>query len=270
MTSKPASRAATAIISAPLEWPSRPALPTSMRGRIPWTSAHASTRRRTTSIRSPRNPSRWPSTPVGARYSPKTSRRVSAHSPVVMRARAQAIEAGLHVPRLDGREGATRLLDARHLLACGADELGDLRGDDGRAVEEVGVLEEVGLVGEDLLQAERPLLVPGARQAEGFVPCGQLERTAAGVAAERHAEGLDQDAPGVVLGLLLGEPERVHLQAVAEEAGLGVLDAVAIAGDLVPERGERPHLAHLLDEADAGVAEEGEPPQTLHELALAE
>src|ERR1700722_702489 len=35
MTSKPASRAATAICSAPLEWPSRPGLATSRRGGPP-------------------------------------------------------------------------------------------------------------------------------------------------------------------------------------------------------------------------------------------
>ena len=54
----------------------------------------ASTSRRAAS----RRPSLTPTaraTPVGARYSPNTPRSVSVHSPVVMPAAAQAIEAGV-------------------------------------------------------------------------------------------------------------------------------------------------------------------------------
>src|SRR5262249_26964207 len=116
---------------------------------------------------------------------------------------------------------------------------------------------EIGLVSQNLLQAQRPLLVPRSRQAEGLVPRRQLERAAAGVAAERDAERLDEDAPRVVLGLLLGETEAVHLHAVAEEAVLGIRDPVPVTRDLVPHLAERPQLAHLLDEANARVAEEG-------------
>ncbi len=53
-------------------------------------------------------------------------------------------------------------------------------------------------------------------------------------------------------------PERVDLHAVAEAAQLGVLDAVALAADAVPQLGEGPHLAGLLHEADAGVHEEAD------------
>ena len=42
-------------------------------------------------------------TPVGARYSPKTRRRVSPHSPVVTPALAQAIEGGMIVAALARR-----------------------------------------------------------------------------------------------------------------------------------------------------------------------
>ena len=59
-------------------------------------------RRRDTVSTSRRAASRRPSltptaraTPVGARYSPNTERRVSVHSPVVMPACAQTIEAGM-------------------------------------------------------------------------------------------------------------------------------------------------------------------------------
>src|SRR5205823_9164601 len=90
------------------------------------------------------------------------------------------------------------------------------------------------------------------------------------VAAERHPERLDQDAPRVVLGLLLGEAERVHLHAIAEAAVARILDAVAVARDLVPHVDERPHLAELLDEADAGVDEEGDAADALVELRARE
>ena len=73
---------------------------------------------------------------------------------------------------------------------------------------------------------------------------------------QRHAEHLQHDALDVVLRLRLGEAERVDLHAVAEAALLRVGHAVALAGELVPELDERAHLAHLLDEAHAGVDEE--------------
>ena len=67
---------------------------------------------------------------------------------------------------------------------------------------------------------------------------------------------LDEDAIDVVLGLLLGQAQRVDLHAIAEPAVLGVVHAVARRGDLVPQLGEGAHLAHLGDEPQAGVDEE--------------
>jgi hypothetical protein len=64
----------------------------------------------------------------------------------------------------------------------------------------------------------------------------------------------------------LGEAEAVHLHAVAEAAGLGVGDAVALEADAVPQLGERPQLADLLDEADARVDEERDRAEHLGEL----
>jgi hypothetical protein len=58
--------------------------------------------------------------------------------------------------------------------------------------------------------------------------------------------------------LLLGEAEAVDLDAVAEAAELGVVNAEAGLADLVPEPRHRPHLAHLGDEADAGIDEEAD------------
>ena len=67
---------------------------------------------------------------------------------------------------------------------------------------------------------------------------------------------LDEDAIDIVLGLRLGEAQRVDLHAVAEHAVLGVFHAVALERDLVPELGEGAHLAHLGDELQARIDEE--------------
>ncbi len=176
-------------------------------------------------------------------------------------------ERGLHVA--DGLDRAAVLLDDRHLGARALDELGDEAVHDLRALEDVGVLEQVGLVGEHLLDAQRPLLIPGAREAERLVPRRQLDRAGAGVAAERHGERLEHDALDVVLRLGLGQPERVDLHAVAEAQLARVLDAVALAADLLPQLRHRAHLRVLLDEADAGVDEERDAAEDLaHELLV--
>ncbi|GBD41802.1 hypothetical protein HRbin39_01188 [bacterium HR39] len=137
-----------------------------------------------------------------------------------------------------------------------------------RAVEDVLVFEEVGLVGEDLLGAQRPLLVPWTRQTQRLVPGGKLHGPRAGVFRERHAQHLDEDAVDVVLRLLLGEAQRIHLHAVAEEAQFRILHPVALAADLVPQSHEGAHLADLGDEADAGIDEEADPAEDLRELLL--
>ncbi len=127
-----------------------------------------------------------------------------------------------------------------------------------RALEDVVVLEQVGLEGEHLLHAQRPLLVPGPGQPERLVPRRQLHGPGPGALRQRHTEALEHDALHVVLRLLLGEAERVHLHPVAETAQLGIIDAVALAADAVPELGEGTHLAGLLHEANAGVDEEAD------------
>ena len=290
-------------------------MPTSSRSGPPSDFVAAWTRSRTVA-RSPTGAATAP-TPVGARYSPNTSRSAPAHSPTVPPARASAIVAGTRFSssrarrrarassaaraaassraarhacevldllalgrRVDDHDASARessdasgdgsvsvkqltpttvrspdsMRRTRSALLCtsrpfissiisnepppssthsssadaASDELGDLRLDDLRSVEEVAVLEQVGLVREHLLHAQRPLLVPRRRQTERLVPARQLDRAGAGVLRERHAEHLEHDALHVVLGLLLGEPERVHLHAVAEAAQLRVGDAVAL------------------------------------------
>ena len=80
---------------------------------------------------------------------------------------------------------------------------------------------------------------------------------------ERHGERLEHDPLDVVLGLGLGQAEGVDLHAVAQAAVLGVLDAVALLAELVPQDRHRAELRVLLDEADAGVDEERDTPEDL-------
>src|SRR5262249_14552623 len=96
-------------------------------------------------------------------------------------ARVRFHELLLHVALLDrGDRAAQRLRVGEPLLGL-ALELPDLGGDRRRAIEDVAVFEEVGLVGENLLHAQRPLLVPRPRQAERLVPGRQLHRARARV-----------------------------------------------------------------------------------------
>jgi hypothetical protein len=157
---------------------------------------------------------------------------------------------------VDRLEGAAEFEDLVELRLCGLVELVGQALDDDGPLEQVGVVEQVGLLGEHLLDPQRPLLVPGSRQPERLVPGGELDGPGPGVAGQGHAERLEHDAWHVVLGLRLGEAERVHLHAVAEPAGLRVAHAVALGGDPIPHAGERPHLGGLLDEPHPGVHEE--------------
>ncbi len=283
----PASRARTAICSAPLEWPSSPGLPTRNVRRRPSLRDTRSTSARMsssplTSLRMARP------TPVGARYSPKASRSVQPHSPVVTPALAQAIDAGmilplppaarlsassadltarvvalrapgfqlldlialgvfryrhdrldaagerrglaleilvdadhdllaaldrfqprgvgfdqllLHVAALDRLDRAAHLLDALELVFGLALERFDLLGHHLGAVENIAVVEQVRFVSEDLLHAQRPLLVPRPRQAERLVPRRQLHGAGARVLRQRHRQHFEQDARDVVLRL---------------------------------------------------------------------
>ena len=104
-------------------------------------------------------------------------------------------------------------------------------------------------------------------QPERLVPGGEW-MARAGRSCQRDAEHLQHDALHVVLGLGLGQAERVDLDAVAEPAHLRVRDAVPLLGQLVPQLHERAHLAHLLDEPHAGVDEERDAADDLAELVL--
>jgi hypothetical protein len=114
-------------------------------------------------------------------------------------------EAGLHVGHRF--HGAPLLLDHAHLGARRLGELAHQAIHHHRPLEDVRVIEQVGLVGEDLLDPKAPLLIPGARQAQGLVPRRELDRACARIAAERHRERLEHDPGHVVFRLRLGQPE---------------------------------------------------------------
>ena len=170
---------------------------------------------------------------------------------------------GLHEARFhvfDRFNRPAHTVERVQLGACALFERGDLALHGGVLVEQVVIFEQIGLIGEDLLHAQRPLLIEGAGQAERFVPCRKLHGAGAGVLGQGHGEHLDQDAVDVVLRLLFGQAEGVDLHPVAETAEFRVGDAVAFAGDLVPQFDEGTHLAHLGDEADTCVHKERNPP----------
>ena len=175
-------------------------------------------------------------------------------------------QARLHVG--DRLDRAALLLDDAHLLLGSLDELGDQPVHHLRALEQVGVLEQIGLEGEHLLDPQAPLLVPRPRQPERLVPGRQLDRAGAGVAPERHRQGLEHDPLDVVLRLRLGQAEAVDLDAVAHPQELRVGDAVAVPSDPLPHLAHRPQLRVLLDEPDAGVDEERDPAEDLREVRL--
>ncbi len=121
-------------------------------------------------------------------------------------------------PRLDRLDRAAHRVDGGEFRDRLALQLGDQRCDLLAAVENVAEFQEVGLVGHDLLQAQRPLLVEGPRQAERLVPGRQLHGAGSRVLRQDHRQHLNEDAIGVVLRLLLGQSERIDLNAVAEAA----------------------------------------------------
>ncbi len=129
---------------------------------------------------------------------------------------------------------------------------------------------QVGLIGHDLLHAQRPLLIEGARQAERLVPGRQLHRAGSRALREHHREHLDENARDVVFRLLFGEAERIDLHAIAEPAQLLVRDAVALEDDFVPKLGEGAHFAQFGDETHSGVDEKGNASNDLSEILLRE
>ena len=160
---------------------------------------------------------------------------------------------GFHiVNRLDRTAHAIKPCE---FLAGAGFEGFDFSVDSGVAIKEIVIFQEIGFKGHDLLHPHRPLLIPRAGQAEGFIPCGKLHSTGAGFFGKRHGEHFDQDTVDVVLWLLLCKAKRVYLYSIAEAAELGVCDTVTLQQDFIPEVDKGAHFAHFGDKADACVHE---------------
>ena len=108
----------------------------------------------------------------------------------------------------------------------------------------------------DLLHPHGPLLVPGAGQAERFVPCGQLHSAGAGSFGQSHGQHFNENTVYVIFGLLFGQPQRVHLHTITKTAELRIFYTVALAANFVPKIDKGAHLAHLGHETDARVYKE--------------
>ncbi len=138
-----------------------------------------------------------------------------------------------------------------------------------RTIEDVAIFEQVGLISDDLLHADRPLLIPRPRQAQRLVPGRKLNGASTGLLGQHDRQHLQENAVDIVLRLLLGQAEAVDLHAITETAQLLVLHTVALKADLIPQVDEGAHLAHLGDEAHAGIDEERDAADHRRELGLA-
>ena len=165
----------------------------------------------------------------------------------------------LDVAAFDGTDHAAMVLHLHHLGLGTGNQRRHLGVDDGRTVEDVAVFKQIGLERHDLLNPQRPLLIPRPRQAQRLVPGRQLDSPRPRRGRQDDAQHLQHDPLHVVFRLAFGEAQGVDLHAVAEAPQLRVGHAVAVTGDAVPHRRERPHLAAFLDEPDAGIDEERQP-----------
>ena len=86
---------------------------------------------------------------------------------------AGALGHRLYQPSLQLLDGLERAPESQDLLQLGRGRIAQLgcpRLDDAAPVENVLVLEQVGLEGQHLLHPQRPLLIPRRRQSERLVP----------------------------------------------------------------------------------------------------
>ena len=101
------------------------------------------------------------------------------------------------------------------------------------------------LVRQHLLDAQRPLLVPRRGRPSASFHTGSCTARARASLRQGDAEHLEHDALHVVLGLLLGESERVDLHPVPEAAQLLVGDAVALRGRCGPRSRVNARILHI-------------------------
>ena len=155
----------------------------------------------------------------------------------------------------DRGDGPTHLVDLAQVGLGLPFDLGGQALDGERPAERVDDVGDAGLVGEDLLGAERDAHGAFGRQSERLVHRIGVQRLAA---AQHRGEGLHGDAHDVVLGLLRRQHAARRLGVKAQRLRAGVAGAEPIAHQPRPQPTGRPELGDLLDEVVVGVEEEGE------------
>ena len=149
--------------------------------------------------------------------------------------RVRGHESGFHRAGFD----CTRDIAKRcHLLTRLNHQSFGIRLDHAGASEDIGMLQDIGFIGNDLLRSQTPLLIPGTRQAQCLIPGRQLHGTGASILRQHYGQHLDKNAVDVILRLLLGKSQRVNLHTIAKAPELRVFYAVALAADLIPQARE--------------------------------
>ena len=87
----------------------------------------------------------------------------------------------LHDAAFHRGHGAAGLIDATQFFACQSLQLFDLARNYRRAIENVAIFEKVRFVGQNLLGAKRPLLIPWTRKSQRLVPGRPLPHPGRGV-----------------------------------------------------------------------------------------
>ena len=123
------------------------------------------------------------------------------------------------------------------------------------AAQRVGRVHHPGLVGDDLLRAQRDgdRLLGG--QGQRLVQRVGVQRLRA---AQHRGQRLQRRAHDVVVGLLRGQAHARGLGVEAQHPGARVLGAEALLHGARPDPARRPELGDLLEEVGVGVEEEGE------------
>ena len=154
---------------------------------------------------------------------------------------------------LDRRDHAPELVDPGEVLVGGALHLVGQRLDEVGAAERVDRVRDAGLVGDDLLRAERDPDRLLGRQRQRLVERVRVQRLGA---AEDAGERLDRGADDVVERLLRGQRHAGGLRVEPHQERALVLGAVGVTQLAGPDPSRRAVLGDLLEEVDVGVEEE--------------
>ena len=162
----------------------------------------------------------------------------------------------LGVVLLDRRDHPAELVDLGEVVVGLALELVGQRLDEVGAAERVDRVRHAGLVGDDLLGAQRDAHGLLGRQRERLVVGVGVQRLRA---AEHAGQRLDRRAHDVVQRLLGGERHAGGLRVEAHQPRARVLGAERLAQLARPDAPRGAVLGDLLEEVDLGVEEERQP-----------